>query len=39
MLEKYKIAMSDKGAKVKLLQRLLKDYELQKEKVFQDIQG
>jgi hypothetical protein len=39
MLDKYKIAMNDKGAKVKLLQRLLKDYEHQKENVFKDIQG
>ena len=39
MLEKYNIAMNDKGAKVKLLQKLLKDYKLQKEQVFKDIQG
>jgi hypothetical protein len=39
MLDKYNIAMNDKGAKVKLLQELLKDYKQNKEKVFKDIQG
>jgi hypothetical protein len=39
MLDKYNIAMNDKGAEVKLLQELLKDYKQNKEKVFKDIQG
>ena len=39
MLKKYNIAMNDKGAKVKLLQQLLINYNQQKEKVYSDIQG
>ena len=39
MMTQYNIAMSDKGAKVKLLQQLLKDYKNKKEQVFKDIQG
>jgi hypothetical protein len=38
MLDKYNIAMNDKGATVKLLQKLLKEFKLQKEQVFADIQ-
>jgi hypothetical protein len=38
MLDKYNIAMNDKGATVKLIQKLLKEYKLQKEQVFADIQ-
>ena len=39
MLDKYNIAMNDKGAQVKLLQELLNDYKIHKEQIFQDIQG
>jgi hypothetical protein len=39
MLDKYNIATNDKGAKVKLLQELLRDYKQKKENVFRDIQG
>jgi hypothetical protein len=39
MLEKYDIATNGKGAKVKLLQKLLRDYKQKKENVFIDIQG
>jgi hypothetical protein len=39
MLDKYNIAMNNKGAKVQLLQELLKDYKQNKEQVFRDIQG
>jgi hypothetical protein len=39
MLDKYNIATNDKGAKVKLLRELLRDYKQKKEKVFKDIQG
>ena len=39
MLKKYNIAMNYKGAKVKLLQELFKDYNLQKDHIFKDIQG
>ena len=39
MLEKYNIAMNDKGAKVKLLQQLLNNYNVQKDQIYKDIQG
>jgi hypothetical protein len=39
MLDKYNIATNDKGAKVKLLRELLRDYKQKKEHVFTDIQG
>jgi hypothetical protein len=39
MLNNYKIAMNNKGAKVKLLRELFRDYKQKKEKVFRDIQG
>nr|XP_047145613.1 uncharacterized protein LOC105850390 [Hydra vulgaris]XP_047145614.1 uncharacterized protein LOC105850390 [Hydra vulgaris]XP_047145615.1 uncharacterized protein LOC105850390 [Hydra vulgaris] len=37
MMEKFNIAMNDKGAKVKILQKLLNDYNNHKNKVFVDI--
>ena len=37
-MDKYNIAMNDKGAKVKLLQTLLKEYKQHKDQVFENIQ-
>jgi hypothetical protein len=39
MLDKYNIAMSHKGPKVKLLEELLKDYKKKKDKIYNEIQG
>ena len=37
-MDKYNIALNDKGAKLKLIKKLLKDYKDHKEQVFADIQ-